>query len=108
ADGAARRRRGRGDRGPDRKGRAAMRATIYIPADSGAMALGAGRVARAFETELFRRGIDAKVVRNGSRGLYWLEPMVEVETEAGRFAYGPVRATDVASLLDAGFLEGRS
>ncbi|KAB2857135.1 MAG: formate dehydrogenase, partial [Bauldia sp.] len=84
-----------------------MRATIYIPADSGAMALGAGRVARAFETELFRRGIEAKVVRNGSRGLYWLEPMVEVETEAGRFAYGPVRAADVASLLDAGFLEGR-
>ncbi len=85
-----------------------MRPTIYIPADSGAMALGAGRVARAFETELFRRGTDAKVVRNGSRGLYWLEPMVEVQTADGRFAYGPVRANDVASLLDAGLLEGET
>jgi formate dehydrogenase iron-sulfur subunit len=83
-----------------------MRPVVYIPADSGAMALGAGRVARAFEEELFRRGIEAKIVRNGSRGLYFLEPMVEVETAAGRFAYGPVRAGDVPSLLDAGLLDG--
>ncbi len=85
-----------------------MRPTVYIPADSGAMALGAGRVARAFETGLFSRGIDVKIVRNGSRGLYWLEPMVEVETASGRFAYGPVRAADVPSLLDAGILDGRA
>ncbi|MCO5146214.1 MAG: NADH-quinone oxidoreductase subunit NuoF [Aquamicrobium sp.] len=83
-----------------------MRPVIYISADSGAMALGAGRVARAFEEELFRRGIDAKIVRNGSRGLYFLEPMVEVETASGRFAYGPVRARDAAELLDAGLLDG--
>ena len=83
-----------------------MRPVIYIPADSGAMALGAGRVARAFEEELFRRGLDVKIVRNGSRGLYFLEPMVEVETASGRFAYGPVRARDVAELLDAGLLDG--
>ena len=85
-----------------------MRPTLYIPADSGALALGAARVARAFETELSRRGLDVKVVRNGSRGLYWLEPMVEVQTPAGRFAYGPVRAGDVASLLDAGLLDGEA
>ncbi|MCO5155741.1 MAG: NADH-quinone oxidoreductase subunit NuoF [Aquamicrobium sp.] len=83
-----------------------MRPVIYISADSGAMALGAGRVARAFEEELFRRGIDAKIVRNGSRGLYFLEPMVEVETASGRFAYGSVRARDAAELLDAGLLDG--
>ena len=83
-----------------------MRSVIYIPGDSGAMALGAGRVARAFEAELFRRGIEARIVRNGSRGLYFLEPMVEVETAQGRFAYGPVRAGDVVSLLDAGLLDG--
>jgi formate dehydrogenase iron-sulfur subunit len=83
-----------------------MRPVVYIPADSGALALGAGRVARAFEQELSRRGIDAGIVRNGSRGLYFLEPMVEVETAAGRVAYGPVRAGDVASLLDAGLLDG--
>ena len=84
-----------------------MRPVVYIPADSGAVALGASRVARAFEEELFRRGIEVRIVRNGSRGLYFLEPMVEVETEEGRFAYGPVRTRDVAELLDAGLLEGR-
>jgi formate dehydrogenase iron-sulfur subunit len=75
---------------------------IYIPRDSGALALGAEKVAQAVEKEIAARGIDAKIVRNGSRGLYWLEPMVEVETAAGRVAYGPVKAKDVASLFDAG------
>ena len=42
----------------------------------------------------------------GSRGLYWLEPLVEVQTDAGRVAYGPVRAADVPGLLDAGLLNG--
>ena len=45
-------------------------------------------------------------MRNGSRGLYWLEPMVEVETAEGRVAYGPVAAKDVASLFDAGLVSG--
>ena len=47
-----------------------------------------------------------EVVRNGSRGMFWLEPMVEVETEAGRIAYGPVEAGDVRGLLEAGLLRG--
>ncbi|GAB1581025.1 formate dehydrogenase beta subunit [Phyllobacterium phragmitis] len=83
-----------------------MTATIYIPRDSGALALGADRVAKALEREIAARGLDIRIVRNGSRGLYWLEPMVEVETPRGRVAYGPVKASDVASLLDAGILEG--
>jgi formate dehydrogenase iron-sulfur subunit len=81
-------------------------ATIYIPCDSGSLALGAEKVAKAISAELAARGLDAKIVRNGSRGLYWLEPMVEVATHAGRIAYGPVKAADVASLFDAGFLQG--
>jgi formate dehydrogenase iron-sulfur subunit len=80
--------------------------TIYIPRDSGALALGADKVAKTIQAELAARKIDAKVVRTGSRGLYWLEPMVEVETANGRVAYGPVRASDVASLFDADFLAG--
>src|SRR5690606_32795282 len=40
-------------------------------------------------------------VRNGSRGLYWLEPMVEVATDQGRIAYGPVSENDVAGLFAA-------
>jgi formate dehydrogenase iron-sulfur subunit len=80
--------------------------TIYIPRDSGALALGAEKVAKAVAQEIETRGLDAKIVRNGSRGLYWLEPMVEVATEAGRVAYGPVSAKDVASLFDAGLVSG--
>ncbi|RCS23506.1 formate dehydrogenase [Phyllobacterium salinisoli] len=83
-----------------------MTATIYIPRDSGALALGAEKVAKAIEKEIAARGLDVKIVRNGSRGLYWLEPMVEVETPQGRVAYGPVKPADVASLLDAGLPEG--
>ena len=60
-----------------------MTVTIFIPRDAGALALGAERVAEAIETEISERGIDAKIVRNGSRGMFWLEPLVEVETPAG-------------------------
>jgi NADH:ubiquinone oxidoreductase subunit F (NADH-binding) len=52
------------------------------------------------------RGVSFGMVRNGSRGLFWLEPMVEVSTPAGRVAYGPVTIDDVADLFDAGFAEG--
>ncbi|MBZ9762130.1 NADH-quinone oxidoreductase subunit NuoF [Mesorhizobium sp. CA8] len=79
---------------------------IYIPADSGALALGAEKVARAIEKELKERGVEAKIVRNGSRGAYFLEPMVEVATAEGRVAYGPVKPSDVKSLFDSGFLKG--
>ncbi|WP_434725064.1 formate dehydrogenase beta subunit [Mesorhizobium sp. RIZ17] len=79
---------------------------IYIPADSGALALGAEKVAKAIEKELKERGVEAKIVRNGSRGAYFLEPMVEVATANGRVAYGPVKASDVKSLFDSGFLTG--
>ncbi|MBZ9987590.1 NADH-quinone oxidoreductase subunit NuoF [Mesorhizobium sp. BH1-1-5] len=79
---------------------------IYIPADSGALALGAEKVAKAIEKELKERGVEAKIVRNGSRGAYFLEPMVEVATSEGRIAYGPVKPSDVKSLFDSGFLTG--
>jgi formate dehydrogenase iron-sulfur subunit len=79
---------------------------IYIPRDSGSLALGAEKVALAIQAELEARGTKARIVRTGSRGLYWLEPMVEVRTEKGRVAYGPVKPSDVKSLFDAGFLAG--
>jgi len=79
---------------------------IYVPADSGALALGAEKVAQAIEKELKERGVEAKIVRNGSRGAYFLEPMVEVATAEGRVAYGPVKPSDVKSLFDSGFLKG--
>lgn len=85
-----------------------MSTRIYIPNDSAALALGAESVLRAFQVEAKARGLDLDFVRNGSRGLFWLEPMVEVVTPAGRIAYGPVTASDVRGLLDAGFLEGKA
>ena len=80
--------------------------TIYVPRDSAALAAGADEVAAALQLECTRRGLDLRLVRNGSRGLFWLEPLVEVATPQGRVAYGPVRVEDVPSLLDAGLLEG--
>jgi len=83
-----------------------MTARIYIPRDAAALALGADKVAEAAAREIEARGLDAVIVRNGSRGMHWLEPLVEVETPIGRIAYGPVRAADVAALFDAGLAEG--
>ncbi|KGI79012.1 formate dehydrogenase beta subunit [Oleiagrimonas soli] len=83
-----------------------MSITVYVPGDAGALSLGADATAEVLAAEAARRGADVRIVRNGSRGLYWLEPMVEVATEAGRVAYGPVQADDVAGLFDADFLSG--
>jgi formate dehydrogenase iron-sulfur subunit len=85
-----------------------MKPTVYVPRDSGALSLGAEDVAVAIAQQAQRRGLDLTLVRNGSRGLYWLEPMVEVATGRGRVAYGPVSAQAVPGLFETGFLDGRS
>ncbi|MGE0798773.1 MAG: NADH-ubiquinone oxidoreductase-F iron-sulfur binding region domain-containing protein [Lautropia sp.] len=76
---------------------------IYVPCDAAALAVGADAVAAAVRAEAAARGIAVEVVRNGSRGLFWLEPLVEVAAAGGRVGYGPVAAGDVAALFDAGF-----
>lgn len=81
--------------------------TIYVPRDAAALAVGAQALVDAIESEAARRGAAIRIVRNGSRGLLWLEPLVEVATAAGRVAYGPVQAEDVPGLFDAGWLEGK-
>ncbi|MFL9711816.1 formate dehydrogenase beta subunit [Methylobacillus sp. Pita1] len=80
--------------------------TVYIPRDSSALSLGANLVAAAIAKEAESRNIPLNIIRNGSRGMFWLEPLVEVATSAGRIAYGPVTPDQVASLFDAGFLDG--
>jgi formate dehydrogenase iron-sulfur subunit len=80
--------------------------TIFVPGDAAALALGADVVATGIAGEAARRGIAIRVVRNGSRGMAWLEPLVEVATPRGRVAYGPVAAADLAGLFDAGFIAG--
>src|SRR5690554_3149272 len=80
--------------------------TVYVPKDSAAIAVGADAVVQALQAEAERRNVSLHVVRNGSRGLLWLETLVEVETPQGRVAYGPVEDTDVPGLFEAGFLQG--
>ncbi|PRY62742.1 formate dehydrogenase beta subunit [Vreelandella songnenensis] len=83
-----------------------MSIRVFVPCDTTARALGADSVARRLEREAAARHEGITLVRNGSRGLFWLEPMVEVETAQGRVAYGPVTPGDVPALLDSGLLEG--
>ena len=79
---------------------------IYVPRDSAARSVGADDVAAAIDAGVRERGLDAEIVRNGSRGMLWLEPLVEVETPAGRVGYGPVSAREVPALLDGGLADG--
>lgn len=83
-----------------------MTVRIFIPRDAAALSLGAEKVAAAAAWEIADRGLDAEIVRNGSRGLFWLEPLVEVEIDGRRIGYGPVKARDIAGLFDAGLIEG--
>jgi formate dehydrogenase iron-sulfur subunit len=83
-----------------------MTTTVYVPCDSAAVSLGADRVAAKIVEEAQKRNIAITLIRNGSRGLFWLEPLVEIATDKGRMAYGPVQVSDVAALFDANFLTG--
>ncbi|WP_166267855.1 formate dehydrogenase beta subunit [Marinobacter caseinilyticus] len=85
-----------------------MPTTVYVPCDTTALAMGADQVATLMAREAADRNLDINIVRNGSRGLAWLEPMVEVDTPDGRVAYGPVEPDTVAGLADAGLFEGLS
>ncbi len=76
---------------------------IFVPLDASARAVGADETARAIAAEAEKRKIDIELVRNGSRGLLWLEPLVEVEVAGRRYAYGPVQPQDVAGLFGAEF-----
>ncbi len=68
---------------------------IYLPLDSAAVALGADEIAGAIRAQR----PDVTIIRNGSRGMVWLEPLVEVETPAGRMAFGPMTVADVPALF---------
>ncbi len=72
---------------------------IYLPLDSAAVALGADEIAAAIQRHAHAKGADVTVIRNGSRGMVWLEPLVEVETPAGRMAFGPMTLADVPALF---------
>jgi len=81
-----------------------MSAVVYIPKDAAALSVGAERVAQSIAREASTRGIDLTIKRNGSRGMCWLEPLVEVVVDGERYAYGPVNEQDVPGLFAASFL----
>ena len=81
---------------------------VFVPRDSGALAVGADEVVDELQKEVQSLGLTVDVVRNSSRGMFWLEPLVEVQTPRGRVAYGPVQPEDVKSLLEAGMLQGEA
>ncbi|TNE57887.1 MAG: NADH-quinone oxidoreductase subunit NuoF [Alphaproteobacteria bacterium] len=81
-------------------------AKVFVPYETSALAQGAEEVARNLVKEAATRGIDIDLVRTGSRGAHWLEPLVEIEVAGKRIAYGPVGGADVAALFDSGFLTG--
>jgi formate dehydrogenase iron-sulfur subunit len=83
-------------------------AKVYVPRETTAASVGADEVAVAIAREAKQRGIALELVRNGSWGAGWLEPLVEVAWDGARIAYGNVEPADVRSLFDAGFLEGGS
>ncbi len=83
-----------------------MTMRIFVSRDAGAVAVGADDVALALEQAAAKRGVAIEIVRTGSRGLYWLEPMIEVATPQGRVAFGPVTRTDARSVLDAMVADG--
>ncbi|TDE36289.1 formate dehydrogenase beta subunit [Antarcticimicrobium sediminis] len=73
---------------------------IYVPRDSAAKALGADAVAVALQVEADKRGLEIELIRTGTRGMIWLEPLVEVDRGTGREGFGPVAPSDVPALLD--------
>jgi formate dehydrogenase iron-sulfur subunit len=73
---------------------------IYVPLDSATKALGADEIADAIVAEAGARGMTVEVISNGTRGMIWLEPLIEVETENGLVGYGAMDQADVPALLD--------
>ncbi|MRX50799.1 formate dehydrogenase [Paracoccus sp. S-4012] len=75
--------------------------TVWVPGDAFARAVGADAVAEAVRREAAARGVDVRVIRNGSRGMVWLEPLVEIEADGRRTGFGPITPAEVPALLDA-------
>lgn len=80
-----------------------MSVRVYIPQDTSARALGADALVPAIQAEADRRNIELEIIRNGSRGAFWLEPLVETEWDGKRYGFGPVTVDDIAALFDGGF-----
>lgn len=83
-----------------------MSIRIYVPSDTTAKARGADRIARLIEHTAKEQNLAIELHRNGTRGLFWLETLVEVDTPAGRYGFGPVKEADIDALFEAEFWQG--
>ena len=84
-----------------------MSAQVFVPADSAALSVGRGRRAPPlWRGRRARAASTSTFVRNGSRGLFWLEPLVEVETPQGRVGYGPIAPERRRLAVRRRFLDG--
>ncbi len=79
---------------------------VYVPRETAAVSVGADEVALQIAREAKRTGVRVQLIRNGSWGASWLEPLVEVEVDGARIAYGNVTAADVPGLFTADFVQG--
>src|SRR5690554_3541974 len=83
-----------------------MSVTLYIPLDTAAVAAGVEDLIPAIQAKADQQQQAITMVRNGTRGMLWLEPLIEVQTAQGRVAYGPVQLSDLDSLFEADWLQG--
>lgn len=83
-----------------------MSVTLYIPLDTAAVAAGVEDLIPAIQAKADQQQQTITIVRNGTRGMLWLEPLIEVQTTQGRVAYGPVQLSDLDSLFEANWLQG--
>jgi formate dehydrogenase iron-sulfur subunit len=79
---------------------------LFVPKDAAAVACGADAVTTAIVRSAAQTGVPVEIIRNGSRGLLWLEPLVEIDIAGVRYGFGPIEPDTVASLLNAGLLRG--
>ena len=74
---------------------------VFVPQDTTALALGSDGIASLLTQLSKSRGLDLNLTRNGSRGMFWLEPLLEVDLEGIRVGFGPMTLSDVPSVLIA-------
>ncbi|MFR0687789.1 formate dehydrogenase beta subunit [Enterobacterales bacterium AE_CKDN230030158-1A_HGKHYDSX7] len=74
---------------------------LFVPGDSVARAVGADELTDALVAEAARRQLPLDIQRTSSRGLYWLEPLLEIDSADGRLGFGPLTVDDAPALLDA-------
>lgn len=77
---------------------------IFLPRDAAALGVGANDIASALEGALRDADSNFELIRTGSRGMLWLEPLLELEQDGIRYGFGPLIPADIPQLIEAGVL----